>query len=177
MPQMIRGLTLLHPWPLAFLHLGKDVENRTWDPRTKGGRTGMTIALHGGVPPVLGNNRKYRDFEEDWAWLLDGPRNKERVSQERLTWISEQCTVIKDNIRSLPEGWHFRPGIVAVATLADVTQYSTSPWAARGQFNLLLTDVTPLKEPVTDEGFHQGLWSLQPDALKAVESQLGRSFS
>ena len=145
-----------HPWPLVFLHLGKNVENYTRDSCTRGGRIGMTLALHGGGPPVLGNNTKYCDFEEDWGWILESPRNKERVSQAYLVWISEQCPVVKGNIRSLPEGWHFRPGIVAAATLTAVTQHSTSPWAARSQFNLRLTDVTPLKEPVADDGFRPG---------------------
>ena len=174
---MIRGLTLTHPWPLAFLHLGKPLENRSRRPEEMGGKIGMTIALHGGVIPKPGKNKPYRDFEDDWEWIVDGPGHEERLTVPMLDWLSAQCTVVERNISSLPEGFHFRPGIVAVATLAGVTRDSPSPWAAAGQYQWLLADITPLAEPVVDTGFHQGLWRLQPEALAQVEVQLGRRFS
>ena len=172
---LLRGLTLTHPWPLAFLHLGKLVENRSWHPARQGGEVGMSLALHGGAVPTPGTNQKYRDFEDDWEWILDGPGHEDRLSQEHLLWLSDQCTVVDKNISSLPEGFHFRPGIVAVATLAAVTRHSNSPWAADGQWHWILTDFTALPSPVPHRGA-QGLWELEQGALEQVEAQLGRQF-
>lgn len=41
----IRGLTLIRPWGYAIAHLGKDVENRTWNCYLK---PGDFIAIHNG---------------------------------------------------------------------------------------------------------------------------------
>ena len=169
---IIRGLTLTHPWPLAFLHLGKPLENRSRRPEAMGGKIGMRLAIHGGAVPKPGKNKPYRGFEDDWAWIVDGPRHKERLTAPVFRWLSAQCTVKEGNIYSLPTDFFFRPGIVAVATLAGVTRDSPSPWAAAGQYQWLLTDITPLAVPVVDTGFHQGLWTLQPEALAQVEAQL-----
>ena len=42
----IRGLTLHRPWPYAIMHLGKDIENRTWKP--SGRFLGNYLAIHAG---------------------------------------------------------------------------------------------------------------------------------
>ncbi len=41
----IRGLTLIRPWGYAIAHLGKDIENRTWNCYLK---PGDFIAIHNG---------------------------------------------------------------------------------------------------------------------------------
>lgn len=44
--RQIRGLTLIRPWGYAIAHLGKDVENRTWNCYLK---PGDFIAIHNGM--------------------------------------------------------------------------------------------------------------------------------
>ena len=148
----IRGLTLRHPWAWAFLH-GKDVENRTWPPERQGGKVGMFIALHGGAEKV--------DFKYS------------NEIMDALIWMELQgCNlpiIHPSNLNTV-----VRPGIVAVAQLAAVTQNSSSRWAAAGQFHWLLADVTPLPEPVPHRGA-QGLWTLEPSALAAVREGYRRA--
>lgn len=44
--RLVRGLTLWRPWPWAFLHADKPVENRTWAPPAW--MIGGWVALHAG---------------------------------------------------------------------------------------------------------------------------------
>ena len=43
---IIRGLTLHQPWAYAIARLGKNIENRSWDP--PGSMKGQLIAIHAG---------------------------------------------------------------------------------------------------------------------------------
>lgn len=44
----MKALTLIQPWAWAIVHQDKRVENRTWDPRTRGGKLGDSIVIHAG---------------------------------------------------------------------------------------------------------------------------------
>jgi hypothetical protein len=46
-----------------------------------------------------------------------------------------------------------------------------SPWAAAGQFHIVLTNVRPLATPVPCRGM-LGLWRLPDDVEKAVREQM-----
>ena len=45
----MHALTLRHPWVWAVAHLGKRIENRTWEPPED--LIGKHIAIHGSVSP------------------------------------------------------------------------------------------------------------------------------
>lgn len=61
---MMFAFTLKHPWPYAFLRLGKDVENRGWKPASRHSRT--RLALHGGVYP---RGRAWDEAQRDLEWM------------------------------------------------------------------------------------------------------------
>ena len=46
MENLIKGLTLIRPWPFAILMLGKRIENRSWKPNLN---VGDWIAIHAGA--------------------------------------------------------------------------------------------------------------------------------
>lgn len=168
MTRLIRGLTLTHPWAWAIAHLGKTVENRVWSPAKAGGRTGMLLAIHGGRPPRPGRGKPYLDAVAAWAWIRRDIIDAGHLTPEAARYLAGVMKPLEDGTYVVPDEVTMRPGIVAVATLAGVSTTSRSPWAARGQYHWLLTDVTPI-EPVQDDGpNHRGLWALQPDVETLV---------
>lgn len=146
----IRGLTLRHPWAWAFLH-GKDVENRTWTPERMGGRVGMYLALHGGAAKV--DTAYGQEIQEAFDWIL----TRSGHTLKRKDFPASGDVTYADVVK---------PGIVAVGRLVDVRRDSPSPWAADGQYHWCL-EVKPLPEPVPHRGA-QGLWTIEPHALKRV---------
>lgn len=172
MKRLIRGLTLLHPWAFAIAHLGKRVENRSWDPRRQGGELGMYLAIHGGVPPRRGDNKKWREFVGAWDWINHKILQAGHLDDQAVA----KLTAVSTPAPEAPGEWTpdlaalTQPGIVAVAQLADVTTRSTSPWAIDGDHHWLLADVVVLPEPVLDTGNHQGLWKLQDEADARVRA-------
>lgn len=153
--QMIRGLTLTHPWAYCIAHAGKDVENRTWHPRRQGGQIGMYLAIHGGAVPGK-NTGKREEARLDLAHAL-----------RLMSGAGDTDPSVYQLERGLPaagEDEYFTPGIVAVARLAGVVQDSLSAWAVDGQHHWQLADVLTLPAPIPHRGA-QGLWEVQPDAL------------
>lgn len=136
----IRGLTLLRPWPWAFLngpeHKQKRVENRTWHP-PKGTDW---IALHSGK----GWDASGFDFIHDTTRLA-APADPDHPSSQ----IFAICRL---------EGvFELRPeeGINVDFALVDP---SISLWAF-GPYCWVLSDFVPLVNPIVCSGA-QGLWKV-----------------
>jgi len=166
MSEMIRGLTLRHPWAWAFLK-GKDVENRTWRPERQGGKVGMFVALHGGLPPKKTDHDYHDEIAHALEWMddlglipgVELPDFGHYYQPNIIRGISPSATAENTARFCLP-------GIVAVGRLTSVSDNSESPWAAEDQQHWHM-DVVVLPEPVPHRG-GQGLWTVEPDALLQV---------
>ncbi|GAA5501134.1 hypothetical protein Dxin01_00865 [Deinococcus xinjiangensis] len=167
---MIKGITYRHPWAVAVAWLHKDIENRLWHPQSKEGQIGMYLAIHGGGTPVY----QYQDeFDDDLEWLLEllsDPQERQGFSAaEEQHW---------QNFLSTGDTRHWiTPGIVAVAQVSAVTRGHRSHWAARNQFNWVLTGTVRLPTPVRPgPGLKKNLWDLDEHTLREVRRQyaLGR---
>jgi hypothetical protein len=145
---VIRGLTLKHPWTWAVLELGKNIENRQWQPPLE--MIGQHIAIHGGVAPT--SRPAWNEVREDVSVIYEGILRKlPQADQERLRDYFAREFPGKNNHKGteivLEEV--IRPGIVAVVRLEN-------PVPCRGA---------------------QKLWTLPDDVLERVrtEYRLGKA--
>ena len=76
----MRAVTLRHPWAYAVKMLGKDIENRTWDPGVSL-KVGERFAIHAGKPPRA-NSCAASDFAY-WSEIA-----------EALDWIESVGIVV-----------------------------------------------------------------------------------
>jgi len=168
----MKALTIWPEWCWAIVHLGKNVENRRWDPRRRGLQIGDRFAIHagktiGGRPGIEVRRKAFDDLRfmaERAGYLLPmvGEFAKDGegfvVPMEGGDLVCDGSTVV-------------RSAIVAVATLADVTRESWSPWAAPGEVHWVLGPTDILPEPVVCGG-KQGLWTLPPEVQIRVDQQM-----
>lgn len=165
----MRALTLRHPWSFAVVHLSKTVENRDWNDEYAAfaglcDLIGERIAIHGGKAPKRGNNQAWRELSSDAAALAQIVRGDAATRRAFRAHFGERPNT------PLLEGL-ILPGVVAVATLADVTFTSRSIWAVPGQRQLLLADVITLPEPVPCRG-GRGFWELETETEAEVQRQV-----
>lgn len=149
----MKGLTLRHPWAFAIQRLGKDVENRTWEPPRH--LIGQYIAIHGGALP---RDKAASECAEDARHIQNRFYKSaylETLPDGTQRWLRENGEVLK-------VGDWFVPGIVAVAKLERVVFDSDNPWFC-GPFGWVLADVTPLERPVPHRGA-LGFWQVEPHA-------------
>lgn len=153
---LIRGLTLRHPWPAMFLldDQPKRIENRDWP--APPGMIGQRIALHGGVMLKPGDKKYLREIRDALQWVNDQQHPDindpvDAISDEQL--LSEFCI----------------PGIFGVARLVECVTASDNPWFA-GTYGWVLADFVRIDPPVAHKGA-QGLWEVQPDALVALRER------
>lgn len=139
------ALTLRHPFAWAIVVLGKDVENRTWEPRQL--KVGDYFAIHGGVAPTS-------------RPALEAVLDVARELALKFPIPQGQGTTLADAIR---------PGIVAVCRFGGTVTESSSYWF-QGPIGWVLAERFVLPEPVPCKGA-QGLWTLPPDVTEAVRSQ------
>lgn len=152
MPEIaIRGLTLKQPWAWAVAHLGKDVENRTWQTHYRG-----LIAIHAGmtteygvIMPFPAAIRAHINAQRD-----DSPDLKVRGAIVAVALLHDchldaKCTDL-------------RTGRVGFC----------SPWAQRDSWHWRLK-VTAVTEPVPCRGA-LGLWNLPDDVDELVRARLPR---
>lgn len=134
----IRGLTLHRPWPWAFTHADKRVENRTWPPPDH--ILDGWIALHSGQQYDLGA--------------------EVRMATGDFGAAAEACPLGDDK--------HLSGVITAVALLDhfEPRLAPTDPWAF-GPFCWHFCEVWVLPRPVPCKGA-RGLWRLRQDTFEAI---------
>jgi len=164
-------LTIRQPWCWAIVYGQKPVENRSWNMRYRG-----PLYLHAGA-------RSRWDPDGAASPLVQAAWRK-YLHDSVPGWPGLPCSDVELNRKTtlMPFG--------AVTALAEVTgchhsdecmfpasqelhgvRSGCSPWAARGQWHMELSDVRPLPEPVPCRGM-LGLWRLPADVEKAVRAQL-----
>lgn len=151
---MMRALSLWRPWPWAFFHAGKRIENRTWPPPK--GIVGEWVAMHAALR-----------FDGD-AWL--------RIRDGEFTPEGRDCPH-NDPPRAHPTGivgaflvhGAFELGTtrrVGRVTAADMlSPYAFGPWC------WVTPNVVELPEPIPCKG-KQGLWTLPPDIEAVVRARV-----
>lgn len=146
------ALTLKHPWPYAFLHLGKDVENRTWKPA--GRLRGCRVVLHGGAYP---RGAAWREAEEDLAWMQDMGLAPAELELEAA--IVEGLFAVGRYARAVCESGEPPDPI------------HESPWF-NGPWGWVIEDLRPLPEPIPCKGA-LSLWTVTGGAAEKLRRQLG----
>jgi len=145
--RIVRGLTLTRPWPWAFLHAGKRVENRNWAP--PGFMLGGWLALHAGL-----------GF--DFAAL-------EKFVGGRFGELAERVPTDRN---AHPCGVIFALAGLRGHYVLDATEHSADPWAFGPEVWELPGHLfRPLAEPVPCRGF-QKLWKLPADVFHQVAAQV-----
>jgi hypothetical protein len=130
----LRALSIAQPWTFLLSHGYKDVENRDWTTRYRG-----PVLLHAG-----------QKMDEDF--FLD-------QGLHYPTWKRLPCG-LPDNAPAYKRDYE-RGGIVGIATLVDVVEYSTSPWF-RGAYGFVFENARPL--PFVKVRGSLGLFSV-PDGI------------
>ncbi len=121
MDRSLTALTIRQPWVYAIMHLGKDVENRSWATSYRG-----PILIHAAKGMTRG---EYQQF----AGMLADP----------------ECAALLKGQGFRPEMPAFgalpRAGIVGVVDIVDCVAESDSPWwAGPGQVAFVLKNPRPL---------------------------------
>ena len=111
-------LSIRQPWAWAILHLGKDVENRSWPTKHRG-----PILIHAGK----------------WFRLED-------VRKEFFLFMArqEKFGTPESDAKIFTEMRTQTGGIVGVVTIVDCVRGYASPWAIPGQWHWVLADPKPL---------------------------------
>jgi hypothetical protein len=174
----MKALTLRHPWAFAIAHLGKRIENRDWDARTADlmglpQLMGETIAIHGGTAPQRPKRAgHWSQLAETnlWRQHCEDLQGVHRILGGELPDSAAQYLARRGVAALTPEAF-ILPGVVAVATVADVDVHSTDRWAVPGLLHIHLTNVITLPEPVQCSG-KQGFWDLGDDLTAIVQARL-----
>lgn len=157
----MRALTLHAPWAWAICYLGKDIENRSWQPPAT--IIGERIAIHAGGPAQW--DAMYRKFRwapvfvcANRAPLLDGAQDKVRA------------TFKSGDVAYKAERDRFCSSIVATAVISKVLppQDIDAGWYIAGNYGWKLTDVQVLSQPVPIARGMLGFWNLTPEQEAAV---------
>jgi len=191
----MKALTLWPEWAWAIIHLGKDVENRTWHPPKN--ILGQRIALHAGrkvgrrYDPVVKGALPYYDFVVSMARdagilprFIRGKR--EGLNGEFIVgiqWYADRDIVINGKVyysNEVIKEMIFEEillgAVFATARIESCSVYRKSegwvrsPWAAEGQYTWKLNDLVILKEPIFCQG-KQALWTLSPEVEVKVKRQ------
>ena len=165
----LRALTIRPPWAHMIAFCGKTVENRSREMRYRG-----LIGIQAGA-----YSRWDRDAEsspvavEAWAkwavrWTTPGQPVKPLTRDGAFQLMAFGAVIAVAGIT----GCHYSEECMMPASALPASgRTGCSPWAARGQWHIELTNVRPLPEPVPCRGM-LGLWRLPEDAEKAVRGQL-----
>lgn len=140
----MRVLSIRQPWAWLILHAGKDIENREWGRKYPALHTARNLAgtrdfflIHTGK----GMTRGEYDDAVAFAHSVDGDRPIAVPAFEVLQ----------------------RGGIVGIARLTQVVEFSTSPWFF-GAIGLVMQDAAPLPfKPLTGaRGFFEAPSDFMP---------------
>jgi len=149
-PEPLLALTLHPEWAGAICHLGKDCENRTWEPP---GPLPRWIAIHagattGGTPGIAGRVAALEvvtrtALRAGWKLMRGGTLAHDESGQRvRLTDLDAQ-----------------RSAIVAVVRIASFDTKTRSAWDAAGQVHWRADAVVVLAHPIPAVG-RQKLWAV-----------------
>lgn len=121
MDRSLKALTIRQPWVHAILHLGKDVENRSWATSYRG-----PVLIHA----AKGMTRA--EYQQFAGMLAD----RECAALLKAQGFRPEIPAFE----ALP-----RAGIVGLVDIVDCVAESDSPWwAGPGQFAFVLRNVRPL---------------------------------
>ena len=135
---MTPALTLQRPWGFAIIHLGKDVENRSWPLNRP---TRIWVHQGKGMDPNAADDYAYEEALEGW-----------RQGPEWSKWgHPTQRGVILGSVDVV--GCH-----------KGAEDCCESDWAVDGQWHWQLANPVPLTEPVPANGA-LGLWRPKPELL------------
>jgi len=174
----MKALTIWPEWIWAILHLGKRVENRSWEPPQA--VVGQRIALHagahvGGRPGRAATDNGLRSVggmavRAGWSWMLG----------EELDYVSfcPVCGSLGDPVdmwlreeddRELSASCRrlVRGAFVGTAILARATTGDQTPWAVPGMVHWHLEDLKVLPEAIPAIG-KQRLWNVPEEIEEAM---------
>lgn len=148
-----RALSLYAPWAWAVLNLGKDIENRSWHPRSGDakfrGWFWVHASMYGG--PTPGGLRNLADE-------FDGVKTMATRAGCAMPSYPVTPRMFLD----------MRGKIVGRARVVDAVERSDSGWFC-GPLGLVLADAVALPEPVTCKGA-LGFWRVPADVLRSLKS-------
>jgi hypothetical protein len=147
----IRGLTVRQPWAFAISHLGKRVENRTWQSYYRG-----LIAVHAAAG-FNGDDKRMVGVAAELAGVSEKTVADGAATRGAVVAVARLADVCSESLRigfTMPSAC------------------GCGLWAFNQQRHLRLIDVRPLAEPVPCKGA-LGLWTLPDDVEAAVAAQLG----
>jgi len=160
----MRALTVKQPWAFAIVHLGKDVENRNWEPPRR--ILGQRIAIHAG-----------KSFDHDGLqWIREMLQNDgdSALLKKLETARFERGAIIGTSILG---GWaaEMGGGAIRFVTPAPDRGYGRrlvgSRWAAREQYQWEMARVEALPEPVFCRGA-LSLWTIPEDSMRQLSAMI-----
>ena len=138
----MKALTLHAPWAFAVAHLGKRVENRTWQPPES--LIGQRIAIHAGGPV---NWRRAM-----WCNVFSAAR----VAGLSIEEIQTKMRGVNVHTGG---GFDYCFRVVCTARVAGIVPPDEDlPWHVIGQYGWLLDDVQLVSSPVMSGRL--GLWDV-----------------
>lgn len=162
----MRALTLWPEWAWAMVALGKDVENRPWQPR--GVLLGERIAIHAGK--YVGGHPGRGDDRQRAIAALEHMAGRAGWQVRSIGQFDRAFTQAGETVEfrfdDIPRG-----SLVLVATLLAVITDCGSQWAVPGQNHLVLGDRVPLSKPIPARGA-MGFWPLAHNLEIQVTRQL-----
>ena len=126
LPQL--ALSVRQPWVHCIFHLGKPVENRTWNTRIRG-----TVCIHA-------SKGMTQDEYEDCRAFAYRIGQKEAAPRELLRQHPVPA------LRSIPRGF-----IIGTVDIVDVVRRSNDPWFF-GPYGFVLENPRLLEKPIPCNG-------------------------
>ena len=143
--RLVRGLTIVRPWPWGIVVADKRIENRSW--WAPHWMIGQWIAIHAG-----------QKFERE-------ARDAMRAGLCGLA--ARRCPPQAEHVHSAIVG------VAILARCTDVDPVLDDPWAT-GPVCWQLEGVRALKQPIPHRG-GQRLWRLEAQAFELLECELKRA--
>lgn len=186
----MKALTVFPEWAYAIRFLGKDVENRTWQPPKN--IIGRRIALHSGLK--VGGRSAPTARSEQIRFYYDNMMEKARIAGIESERFGNEKIVWRAGDEVLLNGRAYRPGEIisemifktllrgAIFATAEIETSPIcrvslgdnviSPWVADGKYPWILKNVSFLDRPVMCTG-RQAVWALSDNMKTMVLAQQG----
>ena len=157
----------IYPWfGFAFTKLGKNVENRGWQPSPRQLAHSEWVAIHSGVRKLRGG--RHRDMGD----LIDLIKDARTAGWE-VDILGFDHLVFKrgDERVTYLDGKVQRSAVMAVAQYNGATAGVDMPWRHPGNHQWRFSSVIPLPRPIPIRG-QQGLWELPGRILQYMVGQV-----